>query len=347
MMKTRNLYLNKIIIYIMSFDIYLKFIIDQTKTEIYNNDTLLNTINSNGLVAVGLNFEFKKSTTNSTKGYIQLSLPCYTTTSKSFEFKYSNSSTYTQRKSIGESFYKHIRSLKTDYIALFINDFDNNVIENNLILNVLSMFNVSKLTKTTSTGMWFLLVKTEGKKIPKTLIEKNSSTDISGYYLTHSQFSQINKDTWNSLFCDVSTTTYIKNTYQTAFDDMDELIYDNESNYAVILSRIHHNVIHEYRNNAPSHITIHDIFIEVPYYSQESNMSSLSADKNVLRNDIKSLKNLVRQYGLTSMIARLEKLDRKTYKDEGFLHKDMINDMLEIRNHYIKIRSDFKTKLNF
>ena len=250
----------------MSYDIYLDINISQTSTQILENDkTIYFQPAFQDMMVIGINYSFSRKSVPAGDGIVPgqidhtLNDGLYSFSLKTyqlFNFKSIDSTNNTQRKAKAKSLYTYSRQLTTDFVVLYINNFGGYPVEKNMLTQINNTFSPTKLTDSITTGSWFILIDNRSGKY-KTITESVIALgdNINFYYLLFSKFSTINKNTWNKLFSYTHTEDVVKTTYETAFNDIDELLYLNTSDYVIILSRIHHNVVHIYRNNPPKHVT--------------------------------------------------------------------------------------------
>jgi hypothetical protein len=338
----------------MSFDIYFKIMVDSSQTEIFGNtESIFTDSNNQDMRMIGIDYTLNTTISDTNNNYLELDLPCYTVKRQhSYDFKSNSGETNASRKQMSTDFYNNLTRMASDYIIIIINDFSGYQIDNYLFKTIESLVSLSNLTEDTSEGSWLLLLKNSHNKNKdrgtyQTILDVvDTSQDISKYHMTHSQTASIDKDKWNELFVDNNTTSFITETFQSAFDDMDDLIYDDSSNYVVILSRIHHHLIHENRNleSSSNSDSYNAVFVEVPYYNQSINSGDLTIDREQLRSDMKAFNKIAVAHGLDQLKTQLLPIIKDTFKTDALLNVNLANSMLTARNYYITIRTEFYSK---
>lgn len=328
----------------MSFRIYLRAIADSSQTEIYNNTTLLGTYTDpQKIVLLGINYRLTEDNlaiVDSTSRYVNITLPVYTVAQHKTYF-YRELSTATARAENYENLRKGLMSMGTDYILVYINSLDGYPVDRKIVHLLKQQFGATHI-ENKSSGGWMLLAKPHqmarfAVKGFRKLTEKyNSGSSIDLYYLTHTEFTYMNKVRWNELFHTNSSNLDIQNYYQALFDVLDPLIYDEESNYVQILSRIHHHIVHPRDDNFDGEITEGDG--EIPYYT--ANPDELDVDRETLQQDVREINALAFRGGIEKFLA-----EGKRVLSQPFLSLDMINEMLDFRSLYIFVREEFYTKL--
>lgn len=328
----------------MSFRLYIRAIGDASQTELYNNTTLLGTYSDpQKIVLLGINYQLTEDNLtiiDATSRYVDISLPVYTVAQHK-TYYYRELSTVTARAENYENLRKGLMSMGTDYILVYINNLDGYQVDRKIVHLLKQQLGATYIEEKSSGG-WMLLAKPQkmARFSVKGFVRLNerysSSSDIDLYYLTHTEFTYMNKSRWNTLFDSHSTDLYIKNYYQELLDELDPLIYDEDSNFVQILSRIHHHLVHPRDDNFDGEITEGDS--EVPYYI--ANPLELEPDKETLRQDIKSISTRMFRAGVEIFLTNSKKV-----LSQPFLSIEMINEMLDYRSLYILVREEFYSKL--
>lgn len=338
----------------MSFRLYFRVIADISQTEIFNNTVSIGQYSDpNKITVLGINrgankgridVDFTDSTIN--KQYVTVSLPAYTITSKqTFQFRRLNRIVETQTNF--EQFRDAVIGISADYILIYINNLRGNPVEQRIQLFLKQQFGTTVL-KNKVDGSWMLLAEPRDRARFDisyfTLLREQFSdnNDINLYYLTDTEFTQMNKSTWNQLFSDGNSSADIQTYYQNLFDTMDDLIYSEDSNYIQILARIHHHLQHPRDDNFDG--TISDDQLENPYY--QIFPESFDTDMDILRSDVRSLSNLAEDGGIDKIKQDSQKIIFRSQNQSRALTVEMINTMLAYRNLYIAIRDEFHDKLN-
>jgi hypothetical protein len=175
------------------------------------------------------------------------------------------------------------------------------------------------------------------------LLEKYSAVnDVDLYYLTHTDLTYLNKKTWNTLFEDNFTDTTMKVTFQTALDTVDALIYDENSDYVVILSQIHHHLLHPDGDNDDNQNGVEEL-AEIAYYT--TNADELSADMTTIKLAVDTVSSTTKNVGLDELYKKKYIVTQNTMKSNKFLSTKMVENMVEFRNLYISIRSEIYDKI--
>ncbi len=344
----------------MSFDIYFKILVDDTTTEIFNNtESILSTNGNQDMVMLGIDCNLKTTISDSSNNYLDLDLPCYSITKRyDYDFKQNSGESILNRKKYAVNFKNDFLRLATDFAIIFINDFSGFPIDNYLFREISGLVSLSSLSEETSEGSWLFLAKNLNKTdingtrgFWNTIIDVvDENHDIDKYHLTSSQISNgiLDKYTWNELFEDNSTLSNITSVFQEAFDEMDELILSESSNYVIILSRIHHHIIHENRQltSEKYNESYNEIFVEVPWYDQDANNGILAIDKLQLRNDLKAFNKIAVSHGLPILKEKTLPIIRDAAKTNAMLITNMANTMLSVRNYYKEVRSEFYNKFD-
>ena len=339
----------------MSFDIYFKIMIDADDTQIFNNTELILSESGNqDMMLIGIDYQLNTTIADTDNNYLDLVLPCYTVKKQyQYDFKQNSGENNSTMKALAKTFKDNLMRLATDYAVIFINDFGDYPIDNYLFRE---LTNMTSLADDTSSGSWLLFLKNTTKTDLSgsrgqwcTMIDViDTGNDIDKYHMTHSQIASLDKDTWNELFEDNSDDSYIQETYQQAFDDMDELIYSDSSNFVVILSKIHHHLIHHNRQLSSSSNTdaYNVVFVEEPYYDQSANSGELTVDKQQLRTDLKEFNRIAVAHGLPTLRELMLPIIRDAAKTKALITVKMTNAMLTARNYYITIRTEFYSKFD-
>lgn len=339
----------------MSFRIYLDIKINTGGINIYNNTYLLNPRKYNfepytsSIVVIGINTEFSNSytVTDSTNNYIELSLPSYQIVNNS-NTEYADFIRHNliqDRRANLIQFKAAIENLKADYILIYINNLDGNTVESTL-LEYLKSLGSAKL-ENKNNGTWAMLLrpierKRFSNKIYTVIREKYSLTDeVELYYLTQSDISCIDKDRWNELFDVDFSDVDIANYYQALLDTVDDLIYTDESPIVQILSRLHHHLTHPRDDNNDGAITADNL--ELPYYDLYPDQ--LAIDISLLVATTKELHRELYDSGITGFTTLVDAVNRSTLSLLTYLHLDMLNKILELRNKYVTVRDEITSKI--
>lgn len=347
----------------MSYRIYFRAIVNSAQTLVYNNtEAIGNYTDLLKIVFVGIKVNFTKDSllitdAGSTKQYVDLILPVYSINKKS-SFQFSQLETLGETKTNLELIKKAFRSCRScDYLFIYINNLNGQAVTKG-ILTMLDSHIVSDDTHNNrittllhgkSTGGWALLVKPLVSNKPqqqiyytKILETYSASCDIDLYHLTHSEFKYMNKDTWNSLFETNFLDAYINNYYETLFNQADQLIYVDSSDYLQILSRIHHHLTHPRDDNFDGQIT--NAALENPYY--QIYPSRLAPDMATLQSTLETLTGLFGAGGLDKLVTEASPVIYNCQKSSRFLSREMIDLMVSYRTLYISIRTEFVTKIS-
>jgi len=234
-----------------------------------------------------------------------------------------------------------------DYILIYINDLDGSSVEKSLI-HYLEEVGSTKLSGRTS-GSWCIFLKTISvqrfiNKHFEVVAEEtaDSGDSIELYYLTHTELTNLNKKTWNELFQSDYDETTIQTYYQNLLDTLDDIIYDDDSDYVQIMSRIHHHLVHPRDDNLDG--VISELDMEKPYY--DIYPDQLPTDMSLITTDTHTLKYSMDEAGLEFFAALSKKILAKSSKASSFLTNQMIELMVEIRNLYIATRTELDQKLD-
>ena len=339
----------------MSFDIYFKMMVDADDTQLFNNTELIMSESGNqDMMLIGIDYQLNTTIADSDNNYLDLALPCYTVKKQyQYDFKQNSGENNLARKTIAKTFKENLLRLATNYAVIVINDFGGYPIDNYLFRE---LENLTSLSDDTRTGSWLLFLKNTTKTDLSgsrgqwcTMIDVvDTDQDIDKYYLTHSQIASLDKDVWNELFEDNSDDSYIQETYQQAFDDMDDLVYNESSNFVIILSRIHHHLIHQNRQllSSSNSEAYNTVFVEEPYYDQITNSGELTLDKQQLRTDLKEFNKIALAHGLPGLREQMLPIIRDAAKPKALITVKMTNAMLAARNYYITIRTEFYNKFD-
>lgn len=327
----------------MSFRLYIRAIADSSQTEIFNNTTSINTyIEPQQIAIIGINYNLNITVTDAINSYIDVVLPVYETQLKTYYYR-ELPTTREQRQNL-EDFKRGLLTMGTDYVLLFINSLDGFEVDSGILKHIESQTQ-SQLLRGKTTGGWMILLKPykkgrfENRNYTKLVEKYNVDSDIDLYYLTQTEFTYMNRDTWNSLFRDQSSDLDIKTYYQDFFDQLDPLVYDEDSDFVQILARIHHHLTHPRDDNFDGLIA--EGSSEIAYYT--ANPDQLQIDIDKVRSDVKIIASSSKRAGIDILHDNAKSVRGQKI---NFISNRMIDVMMDYRSLYIDIREEFYDKLD-
>lgn len=339
---------------IMSYRLYFRMLMTSAHTQILNNTTSLVTYTDPGKITlVGINFEFNQDTnltfidSDPFKQYVDIVLPVYHIVKKE-TFEFIRLDRNYERANNFNAFSKSLMGMGTDYVLVYINTFGGNPVETKLLTFLETQTNTTLLRDKT-TGGWMMLIRPrkkqnafESQNFTKLLEKYSTISNINLYFLTNSEFKNMNRATWNKLFRNNSTNLAIQTHYQDYFDSIDPMIKDESSDYLQILARIRHQLVHPRDDNFDG--VIEEADLELSYY--DTYPEQLPSDMETIRNVVKAIGVASKESGIDILFNSTDGLILQTRSKSLFLSELMIELMLDYRNLYLTLRAEFYSKLD-